>query len=231
MDRQAARVADIGDVIEHLQRVDEPAAGFLAARQLKSDKPAQAAFQIPLGALPMHAGLHRRMDDFRHFGPLVEEVGDALAFFAMLDHAQRQRLQTLQSQKSVERRHRRADVAQQRHARLDDIGDRAERLDRFGPNRAVIARIGRIERRLTLRMRSPVEIAAIDDQAADRIAMTTNILRRGINDDRRAVLERTASESAPRCCRRSSGTPKLRPISATSAIGNTVSFGLGSVSA
>ena len=51
MDGQAARVADIGDVIEQLQRIDEAAAGFLAARQLEADEPAIAALEIFIGAL------------------------------------------------------------------------------------------------------------------------------------------------------------------------------------
>ena len=42
MDRQAARVADIGDVIEELKRIDDAPAGLLSARQLKTDEPAIA---------------------------------------------------------------------------------------------------------------------------------------------------------------------------------------------
>ena len=42
MNGEAARVADIGDVIEHLQRVDEAAAGLLAAGEFEADQAAQA---------------------------------------------------------------------------------------------------------------------------------------------------------------------------------------------
>src|SRR5208282_4707596 len=55
MDRQAARVADVGDVIEHLQRVDEAAAGFAAAGEFEADETAQAALEIARGPLAMHA--------------------------------------------------------------------------------------------------------------------------------------------------------------------------------
>ena len=50
MDREATRVADIGDVVEHLQRVDKAAAGIEATLELKADKPAIAALQIGVGA-------------------------------------------------------------------------------------------------------------------------------------------------------------------------------------
>ena len=85
-------------------------------------------------------------------------------------------------------------IAQQRHPRLDRVGDRTDRLDRFRPDRAVIARIGRIERRLPFRMRGPIEIAAVDDQPADGVAVAAEIFGRRIDDDRRAVLERPQKE-------------------------------------
>ena len=97
-------------------------------------------------------------------------------------------------EEGVERRQRRTDVAQQRHPRLDRVGDRTDRLDRFRPDRTVIARIGRVERRLPLRMRGPIEIAAVDDQPADGVAMAAEIFGRRVDDDRSAVLERPQEE-------------------------------------
>ena len=61
MDREAARVADIGDVVEHLQRVDEAPPGIDAALQLEADQPAIAALQIGIGAAPRLA-LHQARD-------------------------------------------------------------------------------------------------------------------------------------------------------------------------
>ena len=46
MDRQAARVADVGDVVEQLQRIDESAAGIGAAGQLEPDQAALAVRQV-----------------------------------------------------------------------------------------------------------------------------------------------------------------------------------------
>src|SRR3546814_1663768 len=49
MDGEAARVAEIGDVIEELQRVDEAASGLLAAGKLEAHQPAIAALEIEIG--------------------------------------------------------------------------------------------------------------------------------------------------------------------------------------
>ena len=51
MNREAARVADIGDVVEELQGVDEFAPRFDAALQLKADQGAVAAGKNLLGDL------------------------------------------------------------------------------------------------------------------------------------------------------------------------------------
>ena len=58
MDGETPRIADIGEVIKELQRIDEAPAGLLAALELKADESAVAAFQILVGALAEHARLH-----------------------------------------------------------------------------------------------------------------------------------------------------------------------------
>ena len=45
MDREAARIADVGDVIEQLQRIDEAPAGLLAALDLEADQAAEPPFR------------------------------------------------------------------------------------------------------------------------------------------------------------------------------------------
>src|SRR5882762_5037922 len=50
VDRQRARIADIGDMVEHPQRIDEAPAGILAALQLEAQEAAIAALQIGVGA-------------------------------------------------------------------------------------------------------------------------------------------------------------------------------------
>ena len=106
----------------------------------------------------------------------------------------------LDEHEGVERRHRGADVAQQRHARLEDVGDRPERLDRLRPHRAVIARVRRVEHREAVGVLLPVEIAAVDDDAADRGAVAADVFGGRMHGDRRAVLDRLAQHRAARCC-------------------------------
>ena len=49
MDRKAPRVADVGDMIEELQSVDETAPCVTPAFELEADETALTAFQIPAG--------------------------------------------------------------------------------------------------------------------------------------------------------------------------------------
>ena len=49
MNGERASVADVGDMIEELQRVNEPGAGGLAALDLEADQAALPAAQIFLG--------------------------------------------------------------------------------------------------------------------------------------------------------------------------------------
>ena len=143
----------------------------------------------------------RGMDHLRRLpARLPRKSATARRFRQWRSHAQRQRLDALKEQEGVERRHRRAEVAQQRHARLDDVGDRPERLDRLDPDRAVIAGVRRVQRRLALGMRFPVEIAAIDDDAADRGAVAAEIFGRA-NTRPSPRRDRTAAPgSARRYC-------------------------------
>ena len=46
MDGERARVADVGDVVEELQRVDEPPPRLFPARQFEADQAAEAALEI-----------------------------------------------------------------------------------------------------------------------------------------------------------------------------------------
>ena len=78
MDREAARVADIGDVIEELQRVDEAPPRLAPARELEADEAAVAALEIFLRALGRDPGLLRGMDHLDDLLALGEPVGDRL---------------------------------------------------------------------------------------------------------------------------------------------------------
>src|SRR5262245_60947112 len=102
MNCEAARVADVCDVVVKLQRVDKFTSCFLAARKLESDEAAEIAAQISLRALTMNALLLRGMDNSLHLFPRPQEIDHCLRVFAVLSDAQRKRLKTLNDQKGVE---------------------------------------------------------------------------------------------------------------------------------
>ena len=126
----------------------------------------------------------------RDVAATFEEVRDHDRVLIVLAKPQRQRLEPLQKLEGVERRDRRANVAQELDARAQRIGDRSERLRRLGPDRAVVGLVRLREQREALGVLLPREIAAVDDEAADRGAVSADVFRRGIDDDRRAMLER-----------------------------------------
>ena len=53
MDGQRARIADVGDVVEELERIDESRARLAALPELEADETAEAALQIGVGAAPL----------------------------------------------------------------------------------------------------------------------------------------------------------------------------------
>src|ERR1700691_1973023 len=189
MNGKAACVADIGDMVKKLQPGDEPSSGIAAAGELKSDQSAVFAVEIFIGARARRAALNRGMNDPRHV-PVLAEIGDdAIGVLDMPFDAQRQGLDALQREESIERREHRAEIAEQRGPRFQNISDRPKRFCRLGPYCSVIAWVGRIQSALPLRKALPIEIATIDDNPADRRAMSAKIFRGRVNDDRSTVLE------------------------------------------
>ena len=104
-------------------------------------------------------------------------------------HAQRQRLDAGQDQEGVERRQRRPEIAQAQHAAGDRKGEIAEGLVQddaviFRARLATASDSGLVAR--------PVEGAAVDDHAADRIAVAAEKFGQRMHDDVGAVLDRLA---------------------------------------
>ena len=103
-------------------------------------------------------------------------------------HAQRQRLDAGQDEEGVERRQRWSEVAQRQHAAGDGEGEVAEGLVQ---HEAVIFRPRLRQHGIALFAR-PVERAAVDDHAADRIAVAAEKLGERMHDDVGAVVDRLA---------------------------------------
>ena len=125
VDRERAYIADVGDVIEHLQAVDELASGIATALELEADQTAVTALEISIGT-PLGLASHQAGEDcLGDFGVLGQVLRHGGRIAAMLAHAEHHGFETLDEHKRVERRHGRTDVSQQRDARLDDVSNRA----------------------------------------------------------------------------------------------------------
>src|SRR5262249_25448561 len=112
MNCEAPRIADVGDVVVKLQRIDELAPRLLAASQLEANQAAVLALEVSVCALAMNALLLRRVNDPLDFLSRAQEIDHGLRILAVLAHAQCQSLQPLDNQERIERRQRRADIAQ-----------------------------------------------------------------------------------------------------------------------
>ena len=84
---------------------------------------------------------------------------------------------------------RRPGIAQRHDAAAPDIGGRPQRL---GVDDAVVGRIGLVEQREARLVGDPVELARIDDDAADGVAVPADIFGERVHDDVGAEVEGAA---------------------------------------
>src|SRR6185295_691859 len=95
MNRKRSRIADVGYVVEHLQRIDEPSPGVKSALELKAEQAAEPSLEIGLGAPPglsFHCAREDHLCHLRMFGQIgCSRVG----ICTMLSHPQRQRFEAL----------------------------------------------------------------------------------------------------------------------------------------
>jgi hypothetical protein len=186
VDRERLRVADVREVAEQLQALDERLAGRRAAAHAERDERAVAAAQHAISDLAIRA--RRQAGVVDPLDRLVpgQVLGDGQAVLRVALHPQRQRLDALQEQERVERRERRSGVAQQHRARPPDVSGRAERV---APDDAVVGRVGLRQPGEAIGVRDPVEAAGVDDRAADRSAVAADELRQRVHGDVGALLE------------------------------------------
>ena len=175
--------------------LDERPAGLAAALDAEGDQRAAAAREHAPGDLVVRVGLEARVvDPLRPPSCSSRQLGDRQARSAVALHAQRQRLDALQEQEGVERRERRARVAQQDGAHAADVGRRA-RARRTRRRRGSCGS-GCVRPGKRVGVGDPVEAAGVDDDAADRGAVAADELRQRVHDDVGAVVERRGSRSA-----------------------------------
>ena len=80
MNGERARVADVGDMIEKLERVDELAPRLDAALELEADQAAVAAFEIGVGAAAGLARLQAGEDDVGDVAAPLRKFATSIAF-------------------------------------------------------------------------------------------------------------------------------------------------------
>ena len=120
---------------------------------------------------------------------VFEVLGDGERVLAMPLHAQREGLDALQEHPGIVGRDARAEVAERDHAHADGEGDRAKRTNVRGPADAVVAGVGlRHEREF---FRVPIELSRVNDDASDGCAVAAHPFCERVNDDIRAVVQRT----------------------------------------
>ena len=105
-------------------------------------------------------------------------------------HPHVQRLDAQQEQESRKGAHAPTCVAQPVRANVDDEGDIADRPEGLLENHAVVGIVGSTELRPACRVLSPREGTAIDDRPADVHPMAAQELRRRVDHDIHAVLDR-----------------------------------------
>jgi hypothetical protein len=119
-------------------------------------------------------------------------------------HAQRQRLDPLQQQETIERRNRGPEIPNQFCPQPQRIAELAELLPE---HQAVVARVRLVELRPAGRLGLEVEAAAVDDDAADSVAVPGKELRGRMHHQIRAMIKR------PEEIRRGNGTTSGTPAS------------------
>ena len=187
MDDQRARVADIGQMREQFQVLDQRDASLIATGQAKGEDRASAFRAIKLGQIVVLVAHKAGIGDPFHSPMGGQMLGHRQRIVAMALHAQRQSLDAGQDQKGVERRQGRAKIAQAEHPASDGKGEIAKSL---AQNHAVIFGPGRRQHGIAL-VAHEIERAAIDNDARNRIAVATEEFGGGMHDDVGAMLERT----------------------------------------
>ena len=164
MDDERLDVRNVGQQAEDLEVVDELLGRLSAALDLEREDGDTTVREVLLVELVVRMIRQGRMVDLIDMRVLGEVVDDLEGVLDMALDAQRQRLRSLQQQERVKRRERCALIAQDQRA---DVRSKGRCADILGKADAMVARV-RVDELRELARSDPVELAAIDEDTADR---------------------------------------------------------------
>ena len=193
LDGQGLCISDVCQVRDELETVDDLAAGRATALDAEAEHAAEALLEVPAGYLVAGVALQAGVRDPRHVGARLEVVGKGEGVGGVALGAQAQGLDAEEQLLGGEGVEGGAQVAQDLDARTDDEADGAEGLPELEP----VVALGRLnELRESRRVLAPVELARVDDDAADGGAVAADPLGGRVDDDVCAVVD-GADEVAP----------------------------------
>lgn len=187
VDDQALHVGNVGQQREDLQMVDEFKGFLLAALDVEGEDGCTAIGEVLLVQGVVGVVRQAGVVDLLHLGVMGQVLHDLLGVLDVAVQAQGERLGALQQQERVERADAGAGVTQDDSA---DIGHERGGTGSIHEADAVVAGVG-VSKRGELAAGLPVELAGIDDDTAQRGAVAADELGGRVDNDVRAVLDRT----------------------------------------
>lgn len=189
VDGEGFGVAEVGNVGEHLEGVDEFGTSFGSAFDAEDDDAAAFAAEVflVLGVfgIVFEAGEADPFDT----GVIFEMLGDGEGVFAMALHAEREGFDALEELPGVIGRDAGSEVAEGAGAHAEDVGEGGEHVGEVvSPAEAVVRVVGIVKEGVF--SAGPVEATGVDDDAAEAGAVSAEPLGEGVDDDVGSVLKR-----------------------------------------
>lgn len=186
MDSQRLRITHIGQVRDQLEVIHDLATRLAAALDAEREHASEALLEVLLRRLVAGVAFQTRI---RHPGDVRVALEPARQLESVIRVplcAERQRLDAEEELLRSEGVQRCAVVAQDLDAGTDDEGDWAKSVVEL---EAVVSLAGIVHLREALRVLAPVELSAVDNDAADGGAVTAYPFRGRVHDDVGAVLD------------------------------------------
>ena len=188
MQYTGAGVGHVGHDVDHLQRVHPLDGGSAVALQSECDDAARTVGQVFLSEGVGLVAWQAAVVHPRHLLVLAEELGHLLGVLAVLGHTQMECLQTEMQQERVLRSGNRTEVT---HQLCYEFCGEAHLAEGLHIGQTMIALIGCAEAGEFLGVGEPVEVTAIDYDAAHLRSQAIHILRSRVGDDVGSPLKRT----------------------------------------